>query len=112
MSRATHGTIELEVGDKKYILKPTLAAYEKIEAQMGGVRQAMENCANMSIGSLTTIIGAASGIGSKEQKELKQAIFDEGTLNVLPKVTEYLMKLLNPSGKDIEEEQGEEEPGE
>ena len=80
MSRATYGTVEVELGKKKYVLKPTLAAYEKIENRMGGIRQALENCSNMSIDGIASIIAAGAGIGSRETKELKEGIFAEGTL--------------------------------
>jgi len=107
MSRAKHGTIDVEINGKQYTMKPTLAAYEKIETRMGGLRQAIESCSNMSIDSLTYIVAAACGIGNKEISNLKEEIFQEGALNVLPSVTEYLMKLLNPSGKDQEESKSE-----
>lgn len=103
MARANYGTIELDLGGTKYKLQPTLAAYEKIETRMGGLRQAIENCSNMSLDGLTFIIAAGAGVGQREQKKLKEAIFAEGTLNVLPQVTDFLMKLLNPSGKDSED---------
>lgn len=109
MSRAKHGTVEIDINGKSYTLKPTLSAYEKIETRMGGLRQAIENCSNMSLDGLTYIVAAACNIGAKDQKELKENIFEEGTLNVLPKVTEYLMKLLNPSGKEEDDGLQEEE---
>lgn len=113
MGRATHGIIDVEINGKKYTMKPTLAAYEKIETRMGGLRQALESCSNMSIDSIAFIIGAGCGIGSKEIGDLKENIFQEGALNVLPKVTEYLMKLLNPSGKEVDDGvQEEKEAGE
>ena len=113
MARATHGIIDVEINGKKYTMKPTLAAYEKIETRMGGLRQAIESCSNMSIDSIAFIVASGSGTGSKEMNELKENIFQEGALNVLPKVTEYLMKLLNPSGKETNDGvQEEKEAGE
>ena len=113
MARATHGIIDVEINGKKYTMKPTLAAYEKIETRLGGLRQAIESCSNMSLDSLAYIVAAGSGMGNKEIPELKNNIFQEGTLNVLPKVTEFLMKLLNPSGKDMDDDvQEEKEAGE
>jgi len=113
MGRATYGIVELEINGKQYELKPTLQAYEKIETRMGGLRQAIENCSNMSLDGLTYIVAAACGIGAKGHNDLKEDIFAEGTLNVLPKVTEYLMKLLNPSGKEADDlDEGDGESGE
>lgn len=105
MSRATYGSVEIEANGKKYELKPTLKAYEQIESRMGGLRQAIEGAGSMSITMLASVVIAGTGKGQKDIEKVKEDIFAEGALNVLPKVTEYLMLLLNPSGKDDAEEE-------
>ena len=112
MSRATYGTVELMLDKKKYVMKPTLKAYERIETRMGSLRQAIEHCSNMNIATAALIVSAGSGLGTRQEEEIKEAIFKEGTLNVLPAVTEFLMKLLNPSGKNLEDEETEKDDGE
>ena len=113
MARATHGIVKVEINGKQHTLKPTLAAYEKIETRLGGLRQAIESCSNMNLESLAYIVAAATNTSNKDIKGLKEDIFQEGALNVLPGVTEYLMKLLNPSGKEqTDGVQEEEEAGE
>ena len=100
MSRSTYGTVEVDINGKSYELKPTLKAYEQIESRMGGLRQAIESVSSMSIEVLASIVAIGAGRGMKDLQKVKEDIFAEGALNVLPKVTEYLMLLLNPSGKD------------
>lgn len=110
MSRANYGMVEVSISGKTYELKPTLAAYQKIDTRMGGLRQAIESCSNMSIDGLVFIIAAAAGIGQRDTGDLAQAVFEEGTMNVLPKVTEYLLMLLNPTGKEakpVDDDAGE-----
>ena len=68
MPGATYGTVKLKLGKKTYTMKPTLAAYEKTENRLGGLRQAIEMCSNMNIESSSYIIAAGCGIGSREQK--------------------------------------------
>jgi hypothetical protein len=110
MTRATYGTVDLSIAGKDYTLKPTLAAYQKIDGRMGGLRQAIESCSNMSIDGLVFIIAAGAGIGQREVQALAEDVFHEGTANVLPKVTEYIATLLTPSGKETPAK--EEPPGE
>lgn len=111
MSRVDYGTVELKLGDEVVTLKPTLAAYQKIDGRMGGLRQAIESVSSMSIDSITYILAAGAGIGQKDSKDLAEKVFREGALHVLPHVTEYLMLLLNPTGKD-DSEAGEPDEGE
>jgi hypothetical protein len=110
MSRANYGTVDVVISGKTYEMKPTLAAYQKIDNRMGGLRQAMEQCSNMSIDGLVFIIAAAAGVGQKDVAALAENVFAEGALNVLPAVSQYLAMLLNPSGKEASAEP--EEPGE
>lgn len=108
MSRTDYGTVELDIGGTLYTLKPTLAAYQKIDSRMGGLRQAIESCGNMSIDGVVFIIAAGAGIGQREMPKLAEEVFAAGTSTLIPKVSEYIMLLLNPSGKQPEEkEQGE-----
>lgn len=107
MSRIDYGTIEVTIAGTEYTLKPTLKAYQAIERRFGGLRSALESCSNMSIDGIAAIIAAGANLDRDARKELPDAIFAEGSLNVLPLVTEYLMKLLNPSGKEPD---GDEEP--
>ena len=100
--KINYGTVELSINEKEYTLKPTLAAYQKIDSRMGGLRQAIESCSNMSIDSLVFIISAGASVGSRNVPELAEDVFAEGTMNVIPGVSEYLLCLLNPSGKDRE----------
>ena len=115
MPRADYGTIELKLGKKEYTMKPTLKAYKKIENHfkneatgMQGLRLAIEDTSQLSIESTTFVIAAACGIGAREVPELEESIFAEGVAKVAAPVLEYLMKLLNPSGKDIEESEDKE----
>jgi hypothetical protein len=112
MSRVDYGTVQVTISGKDYTLKPTLSAYQKIDSRMGGLRQAIESCSNMSIDGLVFIIAAAAGVGQKDTGDLAQAVFEEGTMNVLPKVTEYLLLLLNPTGKEAPDKVDDESPGE
>jgi hypothetical protein len=111
MGKTTYGQVEITLGDETYTLKPTLKAFETIEARFGGLRAAIDSVKQMSLGAATAIIAAGTGVGRNETKELKQAIMDEGLINVMPQITDFLMKLLNPTGKnddDEDESSGEE----
>lgn len=110
MSRTDYGTVEVVIGGTEYTLKPTLAAYQKIDSRMGGLRQAIEACANMSIDGIVFIVAAGAGIGQRDVPKLAEDVFHTGASSIIPKVSDYLLMLLNPSGKEPEareDDQGE-----
>jgi hypothetical protein len=107
MSRVDFGQVEVQLDDV-VTLKPTLRAFEKISNRFGGLRNAIQALSNMDIDSVAFIIAAASGVnGTKAMDSLKEQIFTAGVVKVMPKVTEYLVLLMNPSGKDEEPEDDE-----
>jgi len=118
MSRADYGIVEVEIDGETYELKPTLAALRKISRKFAvpgdttrGLRPAIESCSSLDPDQMAEIIAIGANIDSgSEKKKLPEAVFATGIINVLPQVTEYLMLLLNPTGKDAEEDV--DEPGE
>jgi len=107
MSRVEYGQVELQL-DELVTLKPTLRAFEKISNRFGGLRNAIQALSNMDIDSLAFIIASATNAGQKGMEPLKEQIFNVGVLKVMPKVTEYLVLLMNPTGKDEEAEEADE----
>lgn len=104
MSRVEYGQVELQLDDV-VTLKPTLRAFQKISNRFGGLRNAIQAMSTMDIDSVAFIVAAATGSnGTKEMDSLKEQIFNAGVVKVMPKVTEYLVLLMNPSGKDDEPE--------
>jgi hypothetical protein len=112
MSRATYGTVEADIDGETYTLKVTLDAIEKIENRWGGMRTVVESCSDLSFDGAAYIIAAACNIGQRELKPLKEAILKEGLINVIPKVTEYVMLLINPTGKDLDDDDVESDDSE
>jgi hypothetical protein len=104
-SRAQYGQVEVQLAEETLVMMPTLAAYNKIDTRFGGVRNAVESCASMNIQNMSFIVAAGAGMGQREAKDLPEKIFQAATINVLPCVTEFLMHLMNPTGKSTEEMQ-------
>lgn len=118
MSRADYGIVELELDGKQYELRPTLAALRKIARKYSipgdtsrGLRPAIESCSSLDPDQMAEIIAIAADIEQGKAKKLPDAIFNAGIVNVLPKVTEYLLLLLDPTGKNRDDLE-DEEPGE
>ena len=109
MSRVDHGQVDVELDGETLTLKPTLKALMKIESHFGGMRAAIERCGDLSLDGLSVIIAAGAGLSPRETKDVKDKIFAEGITNVLPSATEYLLLLLNPTGKEVEETEDDSE---
>ena len=112
MSKLNYGCVEVEIGDKTYTLKPTIDAYDKIEGRFGPIIQMLETRSFTSRDAMCFVIAMGAGIGARGASDIKQDMFASGTLNLLPKVTEYLMLLLNPTGKELADEPEESTEGE
>ena len=104
MSKASYGQVDIELGGETVTLKPTLRAYEKIEVKYGGLRAAIQALSGMSIDAVSFVIGAATSTGQKDFPALQEKIFDAGVVTLMPKVTQYLVLLMNPTGKEAGEE--------
>lgn len=100
MSKVKHGTVFIDMGGEVYELRPTLAAYEKIEARFGGLRGALEALTRLSITDLAHIVAAGSSKGQRDIKSIKEAIFDEGVDVVTERVAPFVTALFNPRGGD------------
>jgi len=105
VSRVNYGTVDVCVGETTYVMKPTLKAMDKIQSRWpaAGLRGAIEACGALGARDIAFVLAAGAGIGQTEAKDLPEIIFNEGTVNVAPKVVEYLALLINPTGKEDDE---------
>lgn len=100
MSKASYGQVDIELGGEAVTLKPTLRAYEKIEQKYDGLRPAIQALSSMSLDAVSFVIGAATSTGQKDFTALQEKIFEAGVVTLMPKVTQYLVLLMNPTGKE------------
>lgn len=107
MSKASYGQVDIELGDDVVTLKPTLRAYEKIDTRYGGLRNALQVLGTMSLDATTFVIAAATNTGQKDMPALSEKVFEAGVVRLMPKVTQFLVLLMNPTGKDeVEQTEG------
>ena len=105
MSRVDYGTVDVEVGKDTYTLKPTLECARQIKAAgLGGPIQAIKALQDFDADILAVVIAAGAGIGRKKVDDLAEKIHFAGTINVAPKVIEFVGMLINPTGRDAVEE--------
>jgi hypothetical protein len=110
MSRVDYGTVEVEVGDEVYVLSPTIECVRKMKRWgLSTPLNAIEACRGFDPETLATVIVSGSGKGQKDISPMTDAVHYEGTVNVAPKVIEFLALLMNPTGKEPD---GDEEPKE
>lgn len=96
------GEIEIQVFGETFTLQPTLGALQKLDRRFGSLRNAIEQCSALSLASLVDVICIGAGLEKKEARRVPDLVFNEGVVNVAGQVTEYLAKLLDPSGKGQE----------
>ena len=103
MARHDHASVTVEVGDRELTMQPTPAALTEIDRRFGSVTQALDAMRNPSLETVTFVIGVGAGMGHKERKDLAEDVFWTGIRNLNAPVVEYLIALLDPTGKDSEE---------
>jgi hypothetical protein len=103
VNKVTRGMVDVELDGEVITMSPTLGALTKIERRFGSVRQAAEAVANMQHAAICDIITFGAGLDKASQKELPEAVFQAGLVNVAGAAGEYLAKLLNPAG-DVDQD--------
>lgn len=107
MSRASYSVIETSINGKDYTLKVSGKSIDKIEKTFGGIMPAMEEISKVNSNTLAQIIAAGAYIGQSGMNELKEDIRAEGLTTVAAVCIDLLGRMMNPSGGDVEEGDGE-----
>lgn len=95
--------VELKLGEKTYILAPTLDAMIKINRGLGSAVDAMARVRKADFEAICLVIAAGAGVGPKQANQLQQEVFEAGVLNQTAAVSEYLVLLLNPTGEEADD---------
>ena len=113
MSKVDYGTVEVEVGGETYVLSPTLDCIRKMKRWgLASPMAAIEACRGFDPETLAIVIASASGKGQKDLSQIAEAVHNQGTVVVTPKVMDFLVSLLNPTGKEVWDSSGGESEGE
>ena len=75
----------------------------------GGLRGAITASSGLGARDLAFVVAAGASIGAREAKDLPEAIFSQGTVHIAAPVIEYLSLLINPTGRDDNEDENEDE---
>ena len=104
MSKVSYGQVDVELDDESITLKPTLRAYEKIEKKYGGLAQALHPLSNFNLEAIAFVLSAGAALDKKDERDLKERIFARGVSTIAARAVEYVTLLMNPTGRDADEE--------
>jgi hypothetical protein len=107
MARHDHASVTVELAEQTLTLQPTPNALIEIDRRFGSVTQALEAMSNPSLENVTFIIAVGAGVGQKDRKALSEEVFWTGLRHLSAPVVNYLIALLDPTGKEAEEGEGE-----
>ena len=103
MSKVDYGTVEVEVGDETYVLSPTIECVRKMKRWgLATPLAAIEACRGFDPETLAIVLVAGAGKGQKEISDMTESVHYAGTVNVAPKIIEFLALLMNPTGRDVD----------
>ena len=106
MARSDYGHTELELGENIYTLEPTLKALQRINRNFGNLRNAIKEVRDLNLDALVFVIREGANLNNRETEDLQEDLFASGPMAAYGPVQDYLMALLNPSGKEESEEEG------
>lgn len=106
-SKIDYGTVTVRLGEKEYVLKPTLNAIRKIDDHFGSLRHAVQSVSSLHFSGISYIIAVGASLSERGTKAMEEELFNTGVVNVTGPVAEYVGKLMSPMGND-EEEEGDE----
>jgi len=110
MSKVDYGTVEINIGKETYVLSPTIECVRKMKRWgLSTPLEAMQACRGFDPETLATVIVAGSGKGQKDINPMTDDVHYAGTVNVAPKVIEFLALLMNPTGREIEDKEDADE---
>lgn len=100
MSKTLYGTVDVQLGDETYTLKPTLGAVRAIEAHFGGLRGASQALNALSVDGCAVIIAGGAGLTGKAAEPVAEQVWQAGVVDVSIQLNAYLAALYNPKGAD------------
>jgi len=95
--------VELKLGEKTYILTPTLESLIKINRGLGSPVDAMARVRKADFEAICLVIAAGAGIGPKQAEQLQREVFQAGVLNQTGPASDFLVMLLNPAGEEADD---------
>lgn len=104
MSKTLYGTVDVQLGDETYTLKPTLGAVRAIEAHFGGLRGASQALNALSVDGCAVIIAGGAGLTGKAAEPVAEQVWQAGVVDVSIQLNAYLAALYNPKGPDAGKE--------
>lgn len=104
MSRINYGQVEVDLGGEVYTLKPTPGAILSINSRFGGLRNAAERVYALDVGAVADIITDGAGVGRKHREAIAEQVAAAGVANVAGPVAEYIGLIMNPSGREPDDE--------
>jgi hypothetical protein len=103
------GDVEVVLGGRTYVLRPSLDACRTLSRLSGGIRGAIDKCASLDFDTVVRVIQA--GIGNNEARKLKnieELIFEKGLMDdgdIVPRCIDYLSNIAN-GGRPMREGEG------
>lgn len=97
-------TKDVEIGGATYSLKPTLKAMRAVNQHFGSMEMAYSKLAAIDFSAVVAVIAAGAELQGKATERLEQSVFEAGVSNCAPIAIEFLALLMNPTGRDDDEE--------
>lgn len=96
-------TITLELGKNVYDLVPTLDALRKINRRYDSMVDILVQVRKANFDAICFVIGAGANLRPNQTDQLERDLYETGMMSALPKVSEFLGVLMNPTGEPDED---------
>lgn len=89
----TNPTVSVVVDGETLTLRPSLNAMLAVSAIAGGIQPTLERVGKLDIEAIATVIAAGSGRAAS--RDLMEAVYQTGILNVVAPVIDFIVLLRN-----------------
>lgn len=83
MANLNDGEVSLTLGDKEYVLRPTLAAIKALSRKHGGMRTVLEHISTQNFDGIVSVIKIGASVPDNEDAALERRVFNAGLTNDL-----------------------------
>jgi hypothetical protein len=96
------GEVTIHLVDEDVVLVPSARALRTLRQQYGGLNAVIQGMSQMRDDVMVDVIAAGTNAKPDQRKALPDAVYEQGLIDLLPKLTRFVM-ILGNGGKDPDE---------
>lgn len=102
MTTLNDGEVVITLGEREYVLRPTLNAIRTLSRQNGGMQAVFQHIVRRNFDGLVSIIKVGASVPDKDDTDLAQRVFRAGINDKLMMPLVDYLQILENGGKPLQ----------